>query len=101
METTKYIVILRDGENAGKEQYFSTTKEKLDEIFDGFRLDVDGVGSAQIGYIAGNDTKHGEKEDILEINKKTGLLKLTCNNEITANKCAAYFKLPLPFPYTN
>ena len=65
------------------------------------RVDVDGEGSAQKGYIAGNDTKHGEKEDILEINKKTGLLKLTCNNEITANKCAAYFKLPLPFPYTN
>mgnify|MGYP001613224294 CR=1 FL=1 len=33
METTKYIVILRDGENAGKEQYFSTTKEKLDDMY--------------------------------------------------------------------
>lgn len=97
METAEYSITLRRGENKGKKQDFSAPKDKIQHIFDSFRFDNNGEAFAALGYIAGNDIKHGETEDIAKIDKKKGLLEFNCENEQTANKCVKYWDLGIPF----
>ena len=100
MRNAKYQVNFREGKYAGKRQYFPISQKKLEQILGGFKFDVDGRCYADLGHIVGQ--KKGEESDELYIDKKKELLKFTCKNTKTANKCAAYFKLPLPFPkYTS
>ncbi len=97
METAEYSITLRDGENAGKEQYFSAPKDKIQSIFDSFGSDNNGVSFGALAHIAGNDIKHGETEDTVKINKKKRLVEFNCKNEQTANKCVNYWELGVPF----
>ncbi len=99
MENAEYCVILSEGENAGKEQYFLISQERIQDIFNRYKFDADGKTSAKLSHIAGQ--KKGDTEDELKIDKKNGLLEFKCQNETTANKCAKYFKLPPPFPDAN
>ena len=96
MEDLKYFIILRSGRNAKKRQEFYSSEEATQRIISGFKFDNDGVCYARLGYIVGQ--KKGEVEDELKINKKKSLLEFECENEETANKCAAYWKLGVPFP---
>lgn len=96
METAEYCIILREGENAGKKQYFSAPKKRIQHIFDGQGSGVDGETFAGLGHIAGN--QRGKTEDMAKIDKRKNLLELRCKNEETANKCAEYWKLGFPFP---
>lgn len=98
MGNVKYSVILREGKNTGKKQYFQTSKDKIKRVFDSYEFDNNGECYAAMAHIAGNDTKHGEKEDMLKINKKKSLLEFTCRDEKTANKDIEYCKLGVPFP---
>jgi hypothetical protein len=98
-ENVKYFIILREGENAGKGQEFYAPKEAIERVFDGFGFDKNGVCYAELGHIAGQEK--GETEDELKIDKKKSLLEFTCQNEITANKCVAYWKLGTPFSDCN
>lgn len=92
----QYCVVLRGGKDAGVRQYFSAPKKRIQHIFDGYRFDVDGETFAGLGHIAGN--QRGETEDIAKIDKRKDLLEFRCKNEKTANKCAEYWKLGVPFP---
>lgn len=92
----QYCVVLREGKNAGKRQEFHVPKEKLQKIFDSCKFDNNGEVFMYVGHIAGN--KRGERADEVYFDKKRiGSLEIRAKNEETANKCAAYFKLPLPF----
>jgi len=96
MRNAKYQINFRGGKYAGKRQYFPISQDKLEEILGSFKFDVDGRNYAWLGHIAGQN--RGDKADELYIDKKKRLLKFECKNKKTANKCAEYFKLPLPFP---
>ena len=76
--------------NAGKKLDFPISKEKLEEIFDSYKFTINGKTTAWMGHIAGNDTKHGEIADVVEIDRKENLLIFKCKNEETASKCLRY-----------
>lgn len=91
MRNARYQVNFREGEYAGKRQYFPISQERLEQILGSFKFDVDGKSYVWLGHIAGQNK--GETADGLYIDKKKELLKFECKNKKTANKCLKYFHL--------
>lgn len=102
IDWVQYCIKLREGKDAGIRYYVRASKDEIQSIFDSCKIGgevSDAPYSIDMCHIAGNDTKHGEKSDKADFNMKNlGSLVFDCKNEETANKCAKYLKLPLPFP---
>lgn len=93
----QYCVVLREDEDKGIKHYVWVSEEQIQNIFDSCKFDNNGEVFMHMGHIAGQNK--GEKADEVYFNKKKiSSLEIRAENQETANKCAEYFKLPLPFP---
>lgn len=92
----RYSVVLRESSYKGIKVVAGVESSKLrkilDSLGDGFRDEV----TVSMGHIVGQ--KKGKKEDYAEYDRKDiNSLFFHCEIEETANKCIAYYGLPLPF----
>ena len=93
-----YCIKLRTGPSAGEIQTFFASPDLIKKVCDGVSFNYKGIAFFGMSYIARNDTRHGEPEDMLCINKNIDLLTLKAQNRMTANRCMKYLGFPVPFP---
>ena len=93
----QYAVILREGKDGGLKLYTCVNKNKIEEFFDNFKFGEQAKNSVEMGHIVGQ-TKREITDKINFYKRNIGSLVFNCKNEQTANKCAEYWKFPLPFP---
>ena len=97
-EFGNYCVELRTGPSAGEIQTFFASPDLIKKVCDGVSFNYKEIAFFGMSYIAGNDTRHGEPEDMLCINKNINLLTLKAQNRMTANRCMKYLGFSVPFP---
>jgi len=92
----QYCVVLKEGKDAGLKHYVWVGKATIDKFFENFEFGDGCNSAADMGHIIGQG-KSKIRDKIHYVKGQVGSLLFDCQNEYTANKCAQYFKLPLPF----